>query len=887
MKKSSKSFISIIISLLLIITTLSSSIIVSSAAESMGEKYYVGNRDFGWPVPNNYNIMSCFLDPDAIYKTHERTKYHNALDIKADLGTTVVASYPGKVVYSGNNNDGYGNCVAIKHDNYKLKNGNTITLYTRYNHLSKCSVSTGATVSKGQKIGEVGDTGFVYGAHLDFQINTNAWNSGAIDPYANYMLELPSGLYKSASTDCCADYINKVKALYSAKPGLDINEGYYIIESKMGNKVLDVVNASKNDEANIQIWKYANISSQKFKIKKNESAYLITAMHSGKAVDVAGAGTAPGTNVQQYQLDGHVAQNWTFEDAGNGYVYIKSGLGNYLDVKDGYSTDGTNIWTYSFNGSDAQQFRLIPIAGTTTVSPTEGDYIIESKMGSKVLDVVNGSQNDEANIQLKTNSNLNSQKFKIKKNGSSYIMTALHSGKAIDVAGAIRTSGTNVQQYQLDGHAAQNWTFEDAGNGYVYIKSDLGCYLDVKDGKTADGTNVWVYTFNGSDAQQFRLIPTSATNAVSVTEGDYIIESKMGNKVLDVANGSQNDEANIQLKTNSNLNSQKFKIKKNGSSYIMTALHSGKAIDVAGASSKSGTNVQQYQIDGNAAQNWIFEDAGNGYIYIKSALGCYLDVKDGKTADGTNIWVYTFNGSDAQKFKLISTTKTEDNNQTNENNQNNNDNDNIINNTPTPPIITPNEIHFSKYLTYTQGQFTDVAANQWFTENVANAVRFGLMKGNSTTTFNPYGDVTIAEAVTMASRIHSIYTKGFENFVQGDVWYQCYLDYALQNGIITNKYYNTNVSRKATRSEFAEIFSNALPDEALSPINNVADNAIPDVKTSSENATHIYKLYRAGILTGGDVMGTFSSLTFITRAECATIVARMADTDNRKRFTLV
>ena len=94
------------------------------------------------------------------------------------------------------------------------------------------------------------------------------------------------------------------------------------------------------------------------------------------------------------------------------------------------------------------------------------------------------------------------------------------------------------------------------------------------------------------------------------------------------------------------------------------------------------------------------------------------------------------------------------------------------------------------------------------------------------------------------------------------------------------------MTKKATRAQYAEIFANSLPGKGLEARNNVADNAIPDVPMSQTYADSVYKLYRAGILTGGDVLGTFSPKTYITRAECATIVARMADTDNRMSFTL-
>ena len=112
--------------------------------------------------------------------------------------------------------------------------------------------------------------------------------------------------------------------------------------------------------------------------------------------------------------------------------------------------------------------------------------------------------------------------------------------------------------------------------------------------------------------------------------------------------------------------------------------------------------------------------------------------------------------------------------------------------TPISPSVS---VHFPKVSVYVQGQFTDVPAAQWFTQNVAGAVEFGLMKGNTASTFNPYGDVTLAETITMAARIHSIYTTGAESFDQsvGDVWYQVYLNYAYQNGIIGYSLYSGKV----------------------------------------------------------------------------------------------
>ena len=195
-------------------------------------------------------------------------------------------------------------------------------------------------------------------------------------------------------------------------------------------------------------------------------------------------------------------------------------------------------------------------------------------------------------------------------------------------------------------------------------------------------------------------------------------------------------------------------------------------------------------------------------------------------------------------------------------------------------------VHFAKQAEYSEGQFADVAIDRWYAPGVASAFEFGLMKGESETAFSPDGEVTIAEAVTMASRIHSLYTTGKEDFVQGEVWYETYLDYAREKGIIGEAYEKADVTRNATRAQFAEILAHALPDEGLYPINNVTDGAIPDIADSATYRSDVYKLYRAGILVGNDANGTFAPDSSITRAEVATIVSRMAESDNRKAFSL-
>ena len=93
-------------------------------------------------------------------KTAYKSQFHNGLDFGAPLGTPILASRDGKVIAAGNNGKyQYGKYVLLEHDN---------GLSTLYGHMSKHAVLAGQTVTKGQVIGYVGNTGYSFGNHVHF-----------------------------------------------------------------------------------------------------------------------------------------------------------------------------------------------------------------------------------------------------------------------------------------------------------------------------------------------------------------------------------------------------------------------------------------------------------------------------------------------------------------------------------------------------------------------------------------------------------------------------------------------------------------------------------------------------------------------------------------------
>jgi len=194
-------------------------------------------------------------------------------------------------------------------------------------------------------------------------------------------------------------------------------------------------------------------------------------------------------------------------------------------------------------------------------------------------------------------------------------------------------------------------------------------------------------------------------------------------------------------------------------------------------------------------------------------------------------------------------------------------------------------LNFQKTLTYTDGKFTDVSSSDWFSMNVKAAYEYGLMNGETSSSFGPNDNVTIAQLITLAARLRSIYMGGSTYFDTSTPWYQTYVSYAIANGIIDYNQYS-DYTAVATRSQFAQIFAAALPSVAMTAINTISIGDIPDVPLTGSYQS-IYTLYKAGIVTGNSTAGEFKPTTNITRGEVAAVATRMANEALRIKFTII
>ncbi|HEX3265338.1 MAG TPA: M23 family metallopeptidase [Candidatus Limnocylindrales bacterium] len=122
---------------------------------------------WAWPVPGGY-ISQYF---------HYG---HYGVDIAHDYGSAIIAPRDGVVVFAGWKDNGGGYQVWINHGG---------GVYSAHHHMSAVLVSAGQTVTKGQRIGRIGQSGWATGPHDHFEVWIGKpWESGSyrVNPMRYY-----------------------------------------------------------------------------------------------------------------------------------------------------------------------------------------------------------------------------------------------------------------------------------------------------------------------------------------------------------------------------------------------------------------------------------------------------------------------------------------------------------------------------------------------------------------------------------------------------------------------------------------------------------------------------------------------------------------------------
>ena len=120
----------------------------------------IGNGTFVWPTVATFLSGNDYLPP-----------VHRGIDIAGGEGNAVYAVDSGVVVYAGWSDYGYGNLLVIDHGN---------GWQSAYAHLSTMAVTCGQSVSQGEVVAGIGNTGNSSGPHLHFELNSSLY--GKVNP---------------------------------------------------------------------------------------------------------------------------------------------------------------------------------------------------------------------------------------------------------------------------------------------------------------------------------------------------------------------------------------------------------------------------------------------------------------------------------------------------------------------------------------------------------------------------------------------------------------------------------------------------------------------------------------------------------------------------------
>ena len=300
------------------------------------------------------------------------------------------------------------------------------------------------------------------------------------------------------------------------------------------------------------------------------------------------------------------------------------------------ATDKTVSWTSS-NSSVAKvsDGKITAVkAGTATITATAG-----GKTASVVVAVADNPVPVES--------------VSVSGDGVSGGKLSLKSGASVQLTATVKPDNATDRKV--------TWTSSDSsvanvmGTGVVTAGSKAGKATVTA---TAGGVSASVEVTVEAQDPYAELDALAKAHASDLEDGTYVVSTKLKDgMVLDVADGSAKDGANVRLWSSNGTKAQRWTVSHDSKGYVtLRNVNSGKALDVKDGKAANGSNVQQYAPNSYRSQKWVAVRSGSVYKLV-SALSpsMALDVKDGKAANGSNVQIYTANGYRSQQwtFKTV------------------------------------------------------------------------------------------------------------------------------------------------------------------------------------------------------------------------------------------
>lgn len=280
-----------------------------------------------------------------------------------------------------------------------------------------------------------------------------------------YIEKLKNGYYtiKSLSNSNLYLYSNSSTSIVSTK---DVqweityyDEDKYYIKQKDTEKYLSVENSKTDNGTNLILTETPNNASifyiESTTLNDNDRTmpdgyYVIhSILNTNQVMDVHNANKANNSNVELYKQNNGNNQIWYFKYLNNGYYSITSAMNPNTSL----NNSSNNLNLYKLNNTDAQQWKL--------TDDTKGNKIIISKENNTCIDLPYNQTTNGANLQMYSCNNQDNQKFILTKYTNPKTYTGIDVSQYQGTIDWSKVAATNIGFVILRVGYGDNWTSQD------------------------------------------------------------------------------------------------------------------------------------------------------------------------------------------------------------------------------------------------------------------------------------------------------------------------------------------------------------------------------------------------------------------------------------------
>lgn len=342
------------------------------------------------------------------------------------------------------------------------------------------------------------------------------------------------------------------------------------------NRGMDVVDFSKDNGAQVQLYDYLGNPHQQFILYDcGEGYYQLVARNSGKVVEIPQSSKGNGEWIKIFDNNGTHTQQWAvvenrYDEASAVILYTDEGYkGKAVTLSEG-EYNLSRMGLYNQKDNDMSSLKVTP--GFKVTIYEDDNFNGKSKSYTASESFVGEEWNDKM-------SSLKVEAYGKSGLSGDYKLQNRNSGKFLDLDNNTTDNKTAIVQYDdeyMD--ATQIWTLtEIGGEKGVYsicTSANKRQGMDVADWSKNDGAQVQLYEYNGHRNQQFIVVEKG--------DGYYQFVSRLSGKVIEIPSSSKDNGEWIKLYDNNGTNTQQWK-------FVSPSIYSG----IVNAESLSGMNLRK------------------------------------------------------------------------------------------------------------------------------------------------------------------------------------------------------------------------------------------------------------------------------------------------------